>query len=1002
MGHRIDMNDTLLGGARPIRFTFDGKSYSGFKGETLASALIANNVVLMGRSFKYHRPRGAIGAWADEPNALVEVGIGGRKTPNLRATQVELYDGLEANSQNRWPSLDRDVGAVNSVFSRLFSAGFYYKTFMWPRPFWHSLYEPFIRRAAGLGRAAEERDPDTYEHYHAFADVVIVGAGPAGLATARAAADHGTRVLLMEDQPVLGGRSREDGGFIDGEPAHLWCARLGEELAAMDNVTVLTRTCVTGHYDHSFLMAAQRLTDHVSIAKAKGPRQRLWKIRTRQTVLASGALERPLTFANNDRPGIMLASAVRTHLAKYGVAPGRNLVVFTNNDDAYRTAIMAKDAGMMVRIVDVRDNCDGDLVRAALERGIKINWKSAIATAKGDKRVTGVQIGPVRESGRMGDPLETIACDSIAMSGGWNPAVHLFSHCGGKLRFDEALATFLPDHTNEPLRVAGSANGAMDLRTVLMEGFHAGAGAARDALDLKTAEVPATPDVGAVHEAPLKPFWFLPSVPPYAEGNKHFVDFQNDVTAADIELAAREGYQSIEHTKRYTTLGMATDQGRLSNINGLALLADALGKPIPAVGTTTFRPPYTPLAMGAITGAMKDDLFHVVRKTPISDWSNANGADNEPVGDWRRPFCYRKPGENRERAVAREVLAVREKAGLLDASTLGKIEVRGPDAGELLDRLYTNKMSNLAIGKCRYGLMMNDSGFLWDDGVVARLGEDRFLLHTTSGNAARVHAHLEEWLQTEWFGLRLYINDVTEQWGQIAVAGPKARTILEKLDADIDWSKDAFPFMTWREGSLAGVTCRVFRISFSGELSYEIAIPAHAALHLWKVLHEAGRKFGIAPYGTEALHILRAEKGFIMIGDETDGTVTPLDLNMDWAVSKKKPDYIGKYAVSTLVEITREDRWTLVGLETDDPSYVLPSGAYAVREPAEAPPMKTIGRVTSSYMSPTLKRSIAMALVEKGADRMGEVLHFPMEDGVRTARIVDPVFHDKEGIRQDV
>ena len=995
-GGRIDRS-------RPLTFRFDGKTYRGFAGDTLASALMANGVILMGRSFKYHRPRGPIAAGAEEPNALVEAGEGTRHEPNLRATQVELCEGLTARSQNRWPSLAWDVGAVNSKLSRVFPAGFYYKTFMWPRSFWEKLYEPVIRRAAGLGTAPKERDGDTYEQMHAFADVTVAGGGVAGLAAALAAAEAGARVLLIEDQPVLGGRTPDDGGEIGGKPAADWIAETEAALRAHANVTILTRTTVVGHFDHNYLMAAERVGDHAPAPTAgAAPRHRLWKIRTRETVVAGGAIERPMIFANNDRPGVMLASAVRTFVARYGVSPGHRVVIFTNNDDAYRTALTLADAGVMVPlIVDARDGSDGDLVRQARERGLSIRFKAGIATALGTKAVTGVRVGTLRDSGRMGDPLETIDCDAVAMSGGWNPAVHLFSHCGGKLRFDEALAAFVPGETRERLTVCGAANGAMTLDATLADGAAKGHAAAARATGADAGKAPRPPRADAPREAPLAPIWFVPSLPPYAEGNKHFLDQQNDVTAADVELAAREGYRSVEHTKRYTTLGMATDQGKTSNIAGLGILADALGKPIPEVGTTTFRPPYTPYSFGAIAGRRAGALFHPIRKTPISDWANAHGADNEPVGDWRRPFCYRKAGETREQAVTREVRAVREAVGLLDASTLGKIEVRGPDAGELLDRVYTNMMSTLKSGRCRYGLMMNDNGFLWDDGVVARLGEDRFVLHTTSGNAGRVRAWLEEWLQTEWFDLKAYVTDVTEQWAQIAVAGPKARRLLESLDSDIDWSADAFPFMAQVSGRLAGCPVRAYRISFSGELSYEIAVPASQGLHLWQALLTAGSALGVQPYGTEALHILRAEKGFIMIGDETDGTVTPRDLGLDWALSKKKRDFIGKRALER-PDMARPDRKRLVGLLTEEAQTVLPVGAYAVADPNAPKPMKTIGHVTSSYMSPTLGRSIAMALVERGPERMGETLSFPLESGVVRAKIVDPVFYDKDGERQNV
>ena len=986
-----------------MTFRFDDITYHGYEGDSLASALLANGVTVMGRSFKYHRPRGLLGAGSEEPNALVVLGEGGRATPDLRATQIELFDGLVARSQNRWPSLNYDIGAVNSWLSRLIPAGFYYKTFMWPRAAWHKLYEPIIRKSAGLGVAASEPDPDSYDQIHDFCDVLIAGGGIAGLSAALAAAEAGARVILMDEQPVLGGRSADDGLEIDNKDVGVWVRAITRKLQSKPNVRILTRTTLTGHYDHNFAMALERITDHLPPTASGTTRQRLWRIRAKQIIVAAGAIERPLTFANNDRPGVMLASAVRTYLHQYGVSPGHRIVLFTNNDDAYRTALALSKAGITVPcVIDVRPKSEGDLVRKAQERGIRVVFNTVIAQVTGKPNVQSITIGPRRDTGRIGDPLEKIHCDAIAMSGGWNPAVHLFSHCGGKLKFDDDLAAFVPDQTREQMRICGAANGSFNPLDVIREGQETGLAAACDALSKKIKANHRTPNIEAVSEDPMLPFWFAPSIPPYTEGNKHFVDFQHDVTAADVELAAREGYQSVEHTKRFTTLGMATDQGKTSNINGLALLGDALNKPIPEVGTTTFRPPYTALTFGAITGHNTGKLFHPVRHTPISNWSNAHGADNEPVGDWRRPFCYRKDGEDREAAVHREVMAVRNSAGLLDASTLGKIEVRGPDAGILLDRIYTNMMSNLKPGRCRYGLMLDDNGFLWDDGVVVAMSENHYLLHTTSGNAARVRAWLEEWVQTEWWDLKVYITDVTEQWAQFAVAGPKARKIIETLESDMDWSRDAFPFMDYRAGSLSGTQIRAYRISFSGELSYEIAIPASQGLNLWTALMRAGEAYDLTPYGTEALHILRAEKGYIMIGDETDGTVTPEDLGLNWALSKKKDDYLGKRALQRPFLADQDNRHRLVGLMTDDPEVVLPSGAYAVDKVTSRPPMKTIGHVTSSYMSPTLGRSIAMALVKNGPERMGDTLQFPLPSGVVAAKIVDPVFYDKDGERQNV
>jgi sarcosine oxidase subunit alpha len=612
-----------------------------------------------------------------------------------------------------------------------------------------------------------------------------------------------------------------------------------------------------------------------------------------------------------------------------------------------------------------------------------------------------VRIAPFR-AGRGRVVSETrIACDFVAVSGGWNPAVHLWCHNGGKLAFDEALQAFRPDRHADGLRAAGAANGALGLAACIAQGHDAGIAAARSALAKSKAVAIKAPAVEQESEAPLQPLWFSPATGNLNEGNKHFVDFQNDVTVADLELAQREGYESVEHTKRYTTLGMGTDQGKTANIIGLGVVAEATGKTIPEIGTTTFRPPFAPVSFGAIAGTQTGSRFLPVRRTAVFDWHFAHHADWEPVGHWRRAYCYPRDGEDRKSAVNREILAVRNKVGLLDASTLGKIEIKGPDAGELLDRVYTNVFSSLKHGRCRYGLMMNENGFLIDDGVTVRLEQDHFLMHTTSGGVDRIGAWLEEWLQTEWPSLKVYVTPVTEQWAQFAVAGPEARNVLEKLGGNIEFSAQAFPFMAMREGTLAGCPVRAYRISFSGELSFEIAAPAHLGLGLWEALVDAGAPFGLEVYGTEALHVLRAEKGFIVIGDETDGTTTPDDVGLDGLVSKKKPDFIGKRSLA-LPHLMDPDRKQLVGLLTEDPQEVLPDGAYAVAEVRQKPPMTMIGQVTSSYWSPTLERSIAMALIRKGRARMGETQSSPPVDKRMRARIVEPVFYDKEGKRQNV
>jgi len=989
----------LIDRSRFISFTFDGKRLNGHPGDTLASAVMANGQRLFGRSFKYHRPRGVVGLGSEEANALVGVGTGARHEPNLRATQVELYDGLEALSQNRWPSLEFDIGAVNSLFARLLPAGFYYKTFMWPRSFWKQFYEPFIRHAAGLGKAPTGRDPDSYEQIHVHCDVLVVGGGVAGLAAAEAAAASGQRVILADENVTLGGVSDLHGGTIDGKPVADWVAARAASLEADGNVEVLTRTTAVGHFHHNWALLFERLgDDNPATRRAGAPRHRLWKVRASRIVLATGAIERPIPFANNDRPGVMLATAARGFATRYGVSPGATGVIFTNNDDAYTTALELKRAGASIAaIIDCRANPSGALIDEARGAGLRIETGSAVTglvSARAGKDIQAVKVSAYRSVGGRVLAEEKIGCDWVGVSGGFNPVVHLWRHNGGKIVWDDRIASYKPVEHHDAMVAAGAATGVFDLAACLDSGYAAGdAGDGRAKRTWSRAETPG--------EAAMEPMWFSPASAPYTAGAKHFIDYQNDVTVADLELAQREGYTSVEHTKRYTTWSMATDQGKTSNIAGLGVLSQATGKSVPEIGVTTFRPPYTPFSFGSIAGLNTRSLFLPVRQTPVYAWHVANGATLEPVGQWRRAYCYPKPGETKAQAIHREVLAVRRKVGVLDASTLGKIEIKGPDAGAFLDRMYTNVFSTLPVGKCRYGLMLNELGFLIDDGVTARLADDRYLMHTTSGGADRIAAWLEEWLQTEWPKLRVFVTPVTEQWAQFAVAGPMARQTIERLSSDIDFSPGSFAFMTHKTGTLAGVPVRVFRISFSGEQSFEIACPAGYGRSLWDALLGAGAEFGIEPYGTEALHILRAEKGFIVIGDETDGTVTPHDVGLSGLVSRKKADFVGKRSLEQSF-LKGANRKQLVGLLTVDPNEVLPDGAHAVVEVKDKPPMETIGHVTSTYMSPTLGRSIAMALIRNGRNRMGETLSFPLEGGrVVKATICDPVFYDKEGARQN-
>lgn len=992
-GGRIDRS-------RRIAFTFDGRTYHGHPGDTLASALLANGVHLVGRSFKYHRPRGILSAGSEEPSALVQLESGGYSEPNLRATQVELYEGLNAASQNAWPSVRFDVGAVNGLLSKIFVAGFYYKTFMHPQSLWMKVYEPLIRRAAGLGKPPREADPDRYDKMHIHCDVLVVGAGPAGLAAARAAAATGARVILADEQGELGGSLLGSTETIDGLPAAEWVARVEAELAGQPETRILRRTVVSGYYDHNHLTLVERRTDHLPRGRSPLSRQRLWNVRAKRVVLATGSHERPLVFADNDRPGVMLASAVRTYVNRFGVKPGSRAVVLTNNDSAYAAALDMQAAGIAVAaIVDLRPSVTGVLPAKARAAGIQILENRAVVATEGGTRVKAVEVMALApDGGGVSGERIRIACDLLAMSGGWNPAVHLFSQSMGKLRYDEPSACFVPARATQALASAGACNGAFALPDCLAQGAAAGAEAA--ALAGFTAERPLpVPQAERVAEEPLRPLWIVPTPRPVGHGSaKHFVDFQNDVTAADVLLASREGYQSVEHLKRYTTTGMGTDQGKTSNVNALAILAKSLAAPIPQVGTTTFRPPYTPVTFGTLAGRDVGALADPARVTPMHRWHVENGAVFEDVGQWKRPWYFTRSGETLEEAVRRECRAVRSAVGVLDASTLGKIDIQGPDAATLLNRMYTNAWSKLETGRCRYGVMCKEDGMVMDDGVTTRLGPNHFLMTTTTGNAAKVLDWLEEYIQTEWPDLRVHLTSVTEHWATASIAGPKAREVVAALAPGLDLGAEAFPFMAMREASVAGVPARIFRISFTGELSYEINVPSYYGLHLWTAIMQAGAPYGITPYGTETMHVLRAEKGYIIVGQETDGTVTPYDLGMDWIVSKQKPDFVGKRSF-VRQDTARTDRKQLVGLLTADPKEVLPEGAQITAVEGGAPPVPMLGHVTSSYWSETLGRSIALALIRGGAGRQGTTVYAPLAGRTVACTVTKPVFYDPEGVR---
>jgi len=975
---------------RPVTFTFDGETYDGFEGDTVASALLANGVHLMGRGFKYHRPRGVLTAGSEEPSALIGTSRGpGRFEPNTRATVQEIHGGLNAESQNRWPSLNFDIGAINDRLYMLFSAGFYYKTFMWPRSFWDKVYEPFIRKAAGLGRAPHEIDPDTYASRNLHCEVLIVGAGPAGLAAALTAGRTGTDVVIVDENAEAGGTLlSEPSVVVDGDRAWDWVETTLGELGAMPNVRIMTRTTAIGYYHQNMVGLCQKLTDHLTSPPENAPRERLWRVRAGQVIMAQGAIERPLVFDGNDRPGVMLAGAARTYLNRYGVKVGNRPAVLTSHDSAWHAAFDLADAGVTVAaIIDTRAYLDDALVEGARARGIEVlTGHTATATA-GRLRITNVRVNPMR-SGKPG-PARRITCDALLMCGGWTPSLHLFSHTKGTLHWDAEAQVYLPGDRTEACHIAGAGRGLWGISRVLEDGAKAGADAIRNMG--RAAEPPAfavtadTTGTGVFHKE-------LPTDrgPGMA---KAFVDFQNDVTAKDVRLAVREGMRSIEHVKRYTTNGMATDQGKLSNMNGLTIAADALGKTAPEVGLTTFRPPYTPTTFGAFAGYHKDGQFEVTRKTPIDAWAAANGAAFEPVALWRRAWFFPEAGEDMRAAINRECRRTRASLGIFDASTLGKIEVSGPDAVEFMNRMYTNPWTKLAPGRCRYGLLLGEDGFIRDDGVIGRLRDDLFHVTTTTGGAASVLNMMEDYLQTEWPDLRVWLTSTTEEWATIALNGPNARKLLEPLVEGQDLSDAAFPHMSVAECTAAGLPSRLFRISFTGELGFEVNVPARHGRAMWERLMEAGEEYGICPYGTETMHVLRAEKGYIIVGQDTDGTITPVDAGLGWAIGKAKPDFVGKRSLDR-PDIVAKGRKQLVGLLTDDPKKVLIEGAQIVADPCQPLPMKMIGHVTSAYWSETLGRSIAMAVVEGGHGRMGETLYVPMPDATLSAKVTGTVFYD--------
>ncbi len=995
-GYRLTSGGSQIDRSRRLRFTFDGRSLGGFAGDTLASALLANGQTLIGRSFKYHRPRGLLSAGAEEPSALVTMRSGPRVEPNTKAPMVELYDGLEAASQNRWPSLGFDVLSVNSLFSNFLSAGFYYKTFMGPtRKAW-KVYEHFIRRAAGLGAGGFEADPDRYEGLHAYCDVLVIGSGPAGLMAARTAATSGARVILAEEMPQFGGALGNESETLDGKSGAEWANATIAELASHENVTLMPRTTVYGYFDDNVMAAVERVGDHMPTPPENTPRQRHWTIRAKQVVIASGAIERPIVFDGNDTPGVMLSDAVRGYALRHGVAAGREVVVFANNDRAYSTALLLAESDVHVAgLVDPRREIAASLVEALKAKDIEHLPGHVVAKAAGGKQLAQVAVAPYdAASKRLSGIHRWFHADVLAVSGGWSPAIHIASHASGRPEFREDIQAFAPGAPDQAWRAAGACNGDFSLAACLSAGAEAGAAAAGDA-GFGATPLPVPAVAGGFDEnIAVQPLWEVPAL---KGRGKKFVDLQHDVTAEDVRLAQREGFQSVEHLKRYTTLGMAADQGKTSNINGLAIMAETRGASIPEVGTTRFRPPYNPVALGAIAGREIGAHFRPVRLTPMHDWHVAQGADMIAAGAWMRPRVYRQPGESVTDAYIRETRAVRESVGIVDVSTLGKIDVQGPDAAEFLNRVYSNGFAKLPVGKARYGLMLREDGIVYDDGTTWRLSETQYLMTTTTANAAGVLTHLEHLLSIVWPELRVQVTSVTEQWAGAAVAGPNARRTLEAAVDDIDLSNEAFPFMGVRAGHLGGIPVLISRLSFSGELAYEVYTQANFGLPVWEKLLEAGKPYGIIAYGTEALGALRIEKGHVA-GAELDGRTTAADLGLGGMTSRKK-HYIGCMMMDR-EGLTHDKRQKLVGLVSLSGESIRP-GSHLVENATMGEPGVSLGQVSSTTYSPVLEKQVALGLIEGGLERKGETLWatYPVKGHHVPVEIVEPCFYDKDGSR---